>query len=368
MAAWLCACASPERTASEADAGRVPAAASATPPLATTAVPASPGGSAEAPDRSGAGTPPLDPSAPCRGKSTGAHACVGDRLVACRDGGAHDDVKTCLDIERCDADKGSCEPACPDGSVYIPPTDERGFVMGRGMSSFGFGSRASGNKGAGEADAPHRVVLTRPFCIDATEVTVAAYIECVDKLGCAPPSTLDVWATYPKKLDYPVNMVSWTKARAFCDKTGKSLPTEAQWEWAASGGDGRKWPWGNETPTCERADFTGGSLPSPGGDAGCHGGGPSPVKAHPSGAKTWPTGLVHDLAGNVWEWCLDNYEPYPYGTVRDPRALRGEGGNHVVRGGGWNRSHRGIETSFRGAAIVTYQVPGLGFRCVRNPR
>jgi formylglycine-generating enzyme required for sulfatase activity len=145
----------------------------------------------------------------------------------------------------------------------------------------------------------------------------------------------------------------------------KSLPSEAQWEWAATGGDGRKWPWGDEVPTCERADFAPSKLVSPGGDSGCHGGGTSPVGAHSAGDKVWPAGALHDLGGNVWEWCLDSYVPYSGRDEVDPVHLSVVG-NHVIRGGAWNRSARGLYAAFRGAAVVTYEVPGLGFRCLRN--
>jgi formylglycine-generating enzyme required for sulfatase activity len=219
-----------------------------------------------------------------------------------------------------------------------------------------------------KSDKPHRVVLTRPFCMDETEVTVEAYRQCVDAGTCAPAKIYEVRANYPQKLDHPVNEVSWPKAKQYCEWRRQSLPTEAQWEWAATGGDGRTWPWGDEAPTsCEFADFTIGELISPGGDSGCHGGGTSPVKAHPRGNKTWPAGVLYDMAGNVWEWCLDNFAPYPDAQVVDPLVINPGSQVHVVRGGGWNRSARGIQAAFRGAAIYTYEVGGLGFRCVRNP-
>jgi formylglycine-generating enzyme required for sulfatase activity len=251
--------------------------------------------------------------------------------------------------------------------VYIPATPAEGFVMGRGLASFGFGNRASKNLGRGAADAPHRVVLTRPFCIDATEVTAGAMVRCVEARKCRRPVRPDRWMTYPNKPDQPVNMVDWAAGKAFCEHLGKSLPTEAQWEWAATGGDGRKWPWGDEPPTCQRADFTSENLVSPGGDSGCHGGGPSVVGAHPEGDRIWPGGRVHDLAGNVWEWVLDTYEPFSGQREVDPLHVTAGVGNRVIRGGGWNRSGRGIMAAFRGGAVITYEVPGLGFRCVRNP-
>ncbi|MFT3768054.1 MAG: formylglycine-generating enzyme family protein [Minicystis sp.] len=274
----------------------------------------------------------------------------------------------CASIERCDEATGQCAPACPAGEVYIPPTGPGGFTMGKGYM-VGLSGREVGKGHLADSDKPHKVVLTKPFCMDETEVTVAAYKACVDAGSCAPPKIFEVRANYPKKLDHPVNEVSWPKAKKYCEVQGKSLPTEAQWEWAATGGDGRRWPWGNEPPTtCEWADFTIGNLVSPGGNSGCHGGGSSPVKAHPKGNKVWPHGVLSDLAGNVWEWCLDNYEPYPESDAVDPLVSKPGKLVYVVRGGGWNRSVRGIQAAFRGAAIETYEVGGLGFRCVRNPQ
>ena len=73
------------------------------------------------------------------------------------------------------------------------------------------------------------------------------------------------------------------------------------------------------------------------------------------------------MGGNVWEWCLDNYKPYSGKDEVDPLHLESDTSAHVVRGGGWNRSADGIRTAFRGGARYDYWVPGLGFRCVRNP-
>jgi formylglycine-generating enzyme required for sulfatase activity len=271
----------------------------------------------------------------------------------------------CNAIERCDPALGACAPACPEGEVYIPATGPDGYLMGKGFTA-GDKHKMLGKGHRADSDRPHRVVLTKPFCMDETEVTVRAMKACVDEARCDPPKSAEVRANYPKKLDHPANEASFPKAKKFCEAQGKSLPTEAQWEWAATGGDRRRWPWGDEFPTCDYADFTIGLLVSPGGDSGCHGGGTSPVKAHPRGNKVWPGGPIYDLGGNVWEWCLDTYLPYPEGDQVDPLVNDPNVIVHVVRGGGWNRSMLGIETAFRGAAIYTYEVGGLGFRCVRN--
>jgi formylglycine-generating enzyme required for sulfatase activity len=239
--------------------------------------------------------------------------------------------------------------------------------MGRGKEKYAFGTFVSGNPGHGIADTPHRVVLTRPFCMDATEVTAGAYARCVAQQGCTVPDFKTHWIVYPDRADYPVNMVDWRQARHYCEARGQALPTEAQWEWAATGGDGRTYPWGDAAPDCEHADFTPGPLKSPACDCGCNGGGASPVGAHPAGDKEWPSGRIHDLAGNVWEWCLDNYGRYGAEPVTDPLPRTTDEASHVVRGGGWNRSGASLVASFRGTAVVGYQRPALGFRCVRNP-
>jgi formylglycine-generating enzyme required for sulfatase activity len=275
-------------------------------------------------------------------------------------------AEPCLSIEVCDNSTGKCAPNCPKGEVYIPKTGPEGFRIGKGFTLNG-GARRLGKGHRPDSDHPHHVILTKPFCMDETEVTVAAMKVCVDEGRCDTPKITEIYANYPRKPDHPANEVSYKKAKKFCKANGKDLPTEAQWEWAATGGDGRKWPWGNEQPTCEHADFVIGVLISPGGNSGCGGGGTSSVKSHPKGNRVWPAGILYDLAGNVWEWCDDTWGPYPTGVVTDPNVQDKRAIVHVVRGGGWNRSAFGIQTSLRGAAIEGYEVPGLGFRCVRNP-
>jgi formylglycine-generating enzyme required for sulfatase activity len=236
--------------------------------------------------------------------------------------------------------------ACPMGEVEIAATGPDGFVMG--LSS-----------------PERRVVISKAFCIDADEVSVQAYKECVDAGKCALPRMWGMWLNYPTKLDHPVNKVGWRDARAYCQFRGKDLPTEAQWEWAATGGDGRNWPWGNDEPTCEHADFTPGNLEGPSSNDGCHGGGTSPIGTHPKGDRVTPDGRIHDLAGNAWEWTLDNFGTPPPGKHVDPVRLVAENSPHVTRGGAWNRSGRGITTRYRAGAPVDYQVPSMGMRCVR---
>jgi formylglycine-generating enzyme required for sulfatase activity len=296
------------------------------------------------------GSPPAARAGVCAGRAPGEKACEAGAELVCEASGKGAGPRACGPLEACRPGVG-CAPSCPSGQVYVPPTGPAGFTMGKGLR--------------GGRDTPHQVVLTQPFCMDATEVTVGAYKPCVDAGKCTTPK-IARWTNYPDKVDEPMLNVDWRQARAYCEFRGQHLPSEAQWEWAATGGDGRKWPWGDEAPTCEHADFTIGSLPTPSADAGCHGGGPSKVGAHPKGDRLWPGGAIHDLAGNVWEWCHDNFRPYAGAMERDPVHMDAEGSTHVVRGGGWNRSAVGIMAAYRGGAVVDYQRPGLGFRCVTN--
>lgn len=319
------------------------------------------------------GTPPgvappedlADPAAPAAAPPPGAGA-TDEASVSASEAPQGGGCPPCLSIERCDEATGACVPHCPAGEVYIPATGPAGFTMGKGFTLHGEAHRL-GKGHRADSDRPHKVILTKPFCMDETEVTVAAMQACVEAKRCKAPKICEIYANYPRRPDHPANEVSYVKAKAFCKVQGKALPTEAQWEWAATGGDGRKWPWGNEEPTCEHADFTQGVLVSPGGNSGCGGGGTSPVRSHPKGSRVWPTGTLYDIAGNVWEWCDDTFTSYPDKQVTDPLVQNPNVVVHVVRGGGWNRPALGIQTSLRGAAIDSYEVPGLGFRCVRNP-
>jgi len=247
-------------------------------------------------------------------------------------------------------DGGPAGATCPDGEVPVPPTSAEGFVMSKGL------------KGA------HHVVLTRGFCMDQNEVTVRDYARCVEAGACKEPWRGDPYSTYPSHADEPVNLVSWPKAQTFCAWAGKRLPTEAEWEWAATGPEQSRYPWGNEPePSCDTCDYTKFGAPKweAGGDIGCGGGGPSPVGTHPKGDRVWPGGTIHDLAGNVWEWVEDAFAPLANDAVTDP-VVRLDVSVHAIRGGGWNRSYAAMVVTYRGAAHYTYQVPALGFRCVRG--
>ena len=249
-------------------------------------------------------------------------------------------------------DAGPPAPVCPAGGVWIPPTGPDGFVLGKGIK--------------GE----HKVVLTHGFCMDESEVSVREYARCVEAGRCKEPWRGDPWSTYPTRLDYPVNMVSWVKAHAYCAWAGERLPTEAERESSATGPEQHRYPWGDEPePSCDLVDYTKFGAPkwAAGADVGCGGGGPSPVGAHPKGDRVWPSGALHDMAGNLWEWVEDSFAPYSPEPVTDlirscvsPRPCTAS-----AAAAGTDRTRRWVVT-YRGAAHFTYQVPALGVRCVRG--
>jgi len=152
-------------------------------------------------------------------------------------------------------------------------------------------------------------------------------------------------------LDHPVVYVSWQDARAYCAWAGRRLPTEAEWEKAARGTEGAKFPWGKTEPTRAHANF------------GRARKGTTQVGAHPAGAS--PFG-VEELAGNVAEWCEDVDDPtfYLQGPERNPRNTVQPGDEpHVVRGGSWMFDARSLRTFARNSFKPGFRLEMVGFRC-----
>jgi formylglycine-generating enzyme required for sulfatase activity len=249
--------------------------------------------------------------------------------------------------------------ACTEGMVAVP------------AGTFEMGSPA----GAGADDErPQRTVTLRAYCLDRTEVTVEAYRRCVDGGGCSEPDAEGrercTWGVAGKE-QHPVNCVDWTQAQAYCGWSGKRLPTEAEWELAARGTDGRTYPWGDEAPDAGRLNGCGaecGALPGRAGSPVMYEGddgwaATAPVGSYPAGAS--PYG-AQDLAGNEWEWVSDWYGEYAAGAVEDPTGpSRGE--HRVYRGGGWINDDAGlVRAASRGADRPAYRDSGIGFRCARG--
>ena len=167
---------------------------------------------------------------------------------------------------------------------------------------------------------------------------------------------------------HPVVHVSSLDAMKYCqwlttrERKKYRLPTEAEWEFAARGKDGRKYPWGNYDGRGDLANFADRNTVFAWSDRDISDGFPesSPVGAFPNGAS--PFGLL-DMAGNVWEWCFDFYEPYRGVHRVNPRGPTA-GAKRVYRGGSWKSRFNSLRTTTRGSNVPAYSCNDLGFRVV----
>ena len=220
-------------------------------------------------------------------------------------------------------------PAAPDGMVHVPGGD---FLMG--------------SDDAEELSRPAHFVSVRPFFIDRTEVTNEAYRRFVEATNYDPPSTWKDGAFSPGEEQMPVTGVTWYDAAAYAAWAGKRLPTEAEWEFAARGAEGRKYPWGNDW------DATLANLDNN-------------IKALRRVGEGTPSPLgVFDLAGNAWEWTASDARAYP-GSKEFPRSrLKLK----IIRGGNWKSNQETAAATFRGfyGASGEKDYSSTSFRCVKD--
>ncbi len=229
----------------------------------------------------------------------------------------------------------------PDGMV---PVRADGFLMG--------------SEDGPDDERPAGKIFVPEFHIGVYPVTNTEYAEFVNATRRRPPQH---WkdGTIPERLhDHPVVNVSWHDAAAYCkwrsDQSGQAyrLPTEAEWEKAARGTDGRTWPWGNEFDPARCNTLEGGGR------------GTTSVTQFPTGRS--PYGC-YDMAGNVWEWTSTLYKPYPY-KPDDGREDPNAEGPRVLRGGSWRRPAAFARSASRvGGPPVDWLVGG-GVRCVVAPQ
>ncbi|HKY52814.1 MAG TPA: SUMF1/EgtB/PvdO family nonheme iron enzyme, partial [Anaerolineales bacterium] len=234
---------------------------------------------------------------------------------------------------------GETHTSAIDGMVqiFIP---EGYFTMGSVMDDLQ----------ADEDEKPAHQVFLNSFWIDRTEVTNEMYLRCISAQVC----TLPARSTYYSKPDYashPVIGVSWVQAQEYCQWTGRRLPTEAEWEKAARGTDDRIYPWGNDPPNSELANFNHQVNET------------TQVGTYAKG--TSPYGVL-DMAGNAWEWVADGYQPDFYSRSPEENPVSDSPVNQrVIRGGNWDSNEEGIRVTNRFWAF-----PGRndtdGFRCAKS--
>ena len=208
------------------------------------------------------------------------------------------------------------------------------------------------DEGDDDEQPVHRVYLDS-FYLDTFEVTNGRFAKFVAAIQSEPPWGFADQATPVVYAEQPVRWVNWLEATGYCLWAGKRLPTEAEWEKAARGPEGRLYPWGNEPPTAAHAVFglkEGEETVAPVGD-------------HPLGRS--PAG-IHDLAGNLYEWVSDWYDDAFYATppTHNPRGPV-EGTTKGQRGGSYINSPYRLRAAFRTKADPTEHDPHVGFRCAQ---
>ena len=203
-------------------------------------------------------------------------------------------------------------------------------------------------------EGPQRLVYLDAYYMDVHEVRTQDYARFLSATQHAAPKA---WSQVDLRRhgDRPVVGVTWEDASAYCAWVGKRLPTEAEWEKAARGTDGRQFPWGNEAPTSARATL---AKKWQGYDT------PTPVGSLEAGKS--PYG-VYDMAGNAMEWVADWYDPtyYQHAPEKNPRGPE-HGKAGIVRGGGWGFLPKDARTATRIYPPRETRCTNIGFRCARD--
>jgi formylglycine-generating enzyme required for sulfatase activity len=209
----------------------------------------------------------------------------------------------------------------------------------------------------GDADErPVRRVYLDAYFFDKDQLTVGEYAKFLDATSHSVPADWNIMSRAMHK-NRPVVNVDWADAAAYCKWAGKRQPTEAEWEKAARGTDGRTYPWGDEPPTKFHGNMNKELWNSHMGL--------TPVGMFEDGKS--PYG-INDMAGNVWEWVSDWYDDDYYHTApsRNPTGPA-MGISKVVRGGSWGSGPEGLRSAERETHVPSFQGYGTGFRCAMTP-
>lgn len=248
------------------------------------------------------------------------------------------------------------------GSTWVSPAD------GMTMVFVPAGSFIMGSEIGLTDEQPAHTVTLDAFGIDKTDVTNAMYSQCVQSGACNLPSDTTYYSD-PGYSNHPVVFVSWNKASAYCSWVGRRLPTEAEWEkaatWDTVANQKHVYPWGNDFD-CKKGNYSGSS---------CDGHGKTtPVGSFPSGAS--PYGAL-DMGGDVWQWVHDAFQevdPFSggktYYAVSPPSNPAGPDPNstvyRVLRGGSWKNNFGLGRSTYRLWFGLDDSYDDIGFRCARS--
>ena len=226
------------------------------------------------------------------------------------------------------------------GSMAVVPAGA--FMMGSSM---------------GDADEqPVHEVYVETFFMDKYHVTVGHYASFLDATSQEAPPEWSIMnrAQHQKR---PIVNVDWGEAAAYCTWAGKRLPTEAEWEKAARGTDGRTYPWGNAHPTKFFANVSQENWNNHRAltQVGTFEDGKSPYG-------------IYDMAGNVWAWVSDWYDPNYYMTSPSQNPTGPPRGEYkVIRGGSWGSGPESLRSADREIHVPSFRGLGTGFRCAKTP-
>ena len=271
----------------------------------------------------------------------------------------------------CGGRASTADAGYPDGGGFAGVTDgvlpvvactdfsgKFGTMCSVPVGPFGMGCNEAVDNQCEPSERPYHRVELDGFFIDRYEITVGDYRNCVTDGACEVPPVGKL-CNYSKsgRDDHPVTCVTWDQAAAYCAWAGKRLPTEAEWEKAARGIDGRKYPWGSAPEaSCDYVVMFEESV--------CGVGDTQPVGTRPKGAS--PYGVM-DMAGNVWEWVADLFDESYYQTapVANPKGPQ-SGTVRVLRGGSWGMSYENfLRCSARWGKEPASDFGTIGFRCVK---
>ena len=240
-------------------------------------------------------------------------------------------------------------PALGIGSTWERPID------GMKMLYIPAGAFQMGSNDGQSDEKPIHSVFLDAYWMDETEVTNGMYAKCVSAGEC--DNSGGMYSSYAKDANHPVEDVNWYDAQNYCHWAGGKLPTEAEWEKAARGGlEGKEYPWGNESPSCQQGVEYGAQRDT------CIG---KTVRIGSFSANGYG---LYDMSGNVWEWVFDWYKDDYY--VKSPNNNpQGPslGDYRVLRGGSWYLDNYTLRNAdrYRGYPSNTYST--YGFRCSRSP-